>query len=82
MIKWRLIFILLSCILIWCNDWSKVNCNYQIHLRNTHPDWENLTVNKRIYFKIQDEQNLPFSFSTPIQTFIGCMKNRCLFGQQ
>ena len=62
MIRWRLIFVLCSCILIWCNEWSKINCNYQIHLRNAHPDWESLTLEKRISFKTADEQNVPFSF--------------------
>jgi len=62
MIRWRVIFVLCSCILIWSNEWSKVNCNYQIHLRNAHPDWDTLTIEKRISFKKADEQNVPFSF--------------------
>jgi hypothetical protein len=60
--NWRVIFFFLSCILIWLNDWSKVNCNYQIHVRNTHADWELLSPDERISIKIQDEKNVPFSF--------------------
>jgi hypothetical protein len=60
--KWRVIFVLMSCLLIWVNDWSKVNCNYQIHLRNSNPDWESLSTDERVAIKKRDEKNLPFSF--------------------
>lgn len=59
---WRLMFVLFSCVFIWLNDWSKVNCNYQIHIRSSNPNWESLSLEDRISFKEQDEQNLPFSF--------------------
>lgn len=59
---WRLMFVLFSCILIWLNDWSKVNCNYQIHIRSANTNWESLSLAERVSFKKQDEQNLPFSF--------------------
>jgi hypothetical protein len=60
--RWQWMFILFSCVLIWCNDWSKVNCNYQIHLRTSNPNWESFSLEKRISLKKQDEQNVPFSF--------------------
>jgi sensor histidine kinase YesM len=62
MIRWRIFFVLISCILIWCNEWSKINCNYQIHLRNAHFDWDSLSIDERISMKQKDEEALPFSF--------------------
>ncbi len=62
MIFWRFLFILSSCIIIWLNEWSKVNCNYQIHLREVHQNWDVLLLEEKIAIKASDEANLPFSF--------------------
>ena len=60
--RWRFLFILMTCILIWMNEWSKINCNYQIHLRTAHQNWDEIPLNNRIDLKRQDEKNVPYSF--------------------
>lgn len=59
---WRLLFIIVSCVLIWMNEWSKINCNYQIHLRTAHQNWNELSLKDRIDLKKQDEKSVPYSF--------------------
>jgi hypothetical protein len=62
MIRWRILFVFVSCLFIWCNEWSKINCNYQIYLRTFYANWDTLSTDERLDIKKRDEEKLPFSF--------------------
>lgn len=62
MIRWRILFVFVSCLFMWCNEWSKINCNYQIYLRTFYANWDALSTDERLDIKKRDEEKLPFSF--------------------
>ncbi len=55
-------FLLIAALLVWTNEWCKINVNYQLYLRDKIPNFEGLNLEEKLYLKTQHEEYAPYSF--------------------
>jgi hypothetical protein len=55
-------FLLIAALLVWTNEWCKINVNYQLYLRNKIQNFDTLNLEEKLSLKEQHEEYAPYSF--------------------
>ena len=55
------IFIVIALVLVWSNEWSKVNVNYQLNMREKFPTFDSWTLDEKLAIKNYQAEIAPFA---------------------
>lgn len=55
-------FLLIAALLVWTNEWCKINVNYQLYLRNKIQNFDTLDLDEKLNLKSKHEEFAPYSF--------------------
>ncbi|MEY2938836.1 MAG: hypothetical protein RL062_1425 [Bacteroidota bacterium] len=55
-------FLIIAGLLVWTNEWCKINVNYQLYVRSKIQNFDSLPLAEKISVKEQHEEYAPYSF--------------------
>ncbi len=59
--KFFWLFIGISLVLVWSNDWAKININYQLMMREKYSNFDSISLEQKLAIKLFQAETAPFA---------------------